>query len=152
MESAFEVVSYAMRYWFIALILVVLIALIYISYKEYQQKKYVMTELEQFAGYMQITGGPREFIGDRFGLAEENVIGSAQGCDIIIPDRSILPHHAKIYQKDDDFYLVPAKGADTKINGRRAVNSHKLKTGDKLSFGTVDLRVYFKRTRIGNDH
>ncbi|MEA4853781.1 MAG: FHA domain-containing protein [Christensenella sp.] len=152
MDSTFEIVSYAMRYWFIAIVLIILIAVIYISYKEYQQKKYVMTEINQFAGYMQIIGGPREFLGDRFGLADENEIGSAQNCDIAVPDRSILPRHAHIYRQDDDFYLEPASGADTKINGRRAINAHKLKTGDKVSFGNVDMRVYFKRTRIGNDN
>ncbi|BDF59411.1 hypothetical protein CE91St36_22280 [Christensenellaceae bacterium] len=152
MEQAFEVASYAMRYWFIALVLVILIAVIYISYKEYQQKKQVMTQVGQFGGYMQIIAGPEEFIGDRFGLTPVSNIGSAGNCDIILPDRTVAPRHAVIYQDGDDYYIQPTGKAETRINDRRAVNTHKLKTGDKLTFGRISLRIYFKRTRIGNDH
>ena len=154
MEQAFEVASYAMRYWFIALVLVILIAVIYISYKEYQQKRQVMTQVGQFGGYMQIIAGPQEFIGDRFGLTQENSIGSADACDIVLPDRTVAPRHAVIFFEDDDYYIKPSDRAETKINDRRASSTHKLKTGDKLSFGDVSMRIYFKRTRIGigNDH
>lgn len=153
MESAYEVAAYALRYWFIAAVLAILIAVIYISYKEYQQKKYVMSEIGQFDGYAKIIGGPREFVGDRFGLREENTIGSDARCDIVLPDQTVRRNHALIYREGDNYYLQPAEKAPTKINGRKAVNAHKLKTGDALSFGDVEMRVYFKRTRIGNhDH
>ena len=152
MESAYEVAAYALRYWFIAAVLVILIAVIYISYKEYQQKKFVMTEISQFGGYMKIIGGPREFIGDRFGLRENNTIGSDSRCDIVLPDRTVKKNHAAIFQDGDDYYLEPAAKAPTKINGRRAVNAHKLKTGDSVSFGDVELRIYFKRTWIEHDN
>ncbi len=152
MEAAYEVVAYALRYWFIAAVLVILIAVIYISYKEYQQKKFVMSEISQFGGYAKIIGGPEDFIGDRFGLREENTIGSSQNCDIVIPDRTVSPNHAIIFKDGDDYYLRPMEKAPTTINGRRAVNTHKLKTGDAMSFGDVQMRIYFKRTRIGNDH
>ncbi len=152
MEQAFEVASYAMRYWFIALVLVILIAVIYISYKEYQQKKQVMTQVNQFGGYMQIIAGPEEFIGDRFGLTQQNSIGSAGNCDIVLPDRTVAPRHALIFAEGDEYYVKPESRTETKINDRRAVNTHKLKTGDKLSFGDISMRIYFKRTRIGNDH
>ena len=152
MESAYEVAAYALRYWFIAAVLVILIAVIYISYKEYQQKKFVMTEISQFGGYMKIIGGPREFIGDRFGLRENNTIGSDSRCDIVLPDRTVKRNHAVIFQDGDDYYLQPGQKAPTKINGRRATTAHRLKTGDAVSFGDVEMRVYFKRTRIENDH
>ena len=51
MEAAYEVVAYALRYWFIAAVLVILIAVIYISYKEYQQEKFVMKEISQYGVY-----------------------------------------------------------------------------------------------------
>lgn len=152
MQSAYEVAAFALRYWFIAAVLAILIAVIYISYKEYQQKKFVMSEIGQFGGYVKIIGGPREFVGDRFGLREENTIGSDARCDIVIPDQSVKHNHAVIFREGDDFYLEPAQKAPTKINGRRATTAHKLKTGDSVSFGDVQMRVYFKRTRIGNDH
>lgn len=151
-ESAYEVAAYALRYWFIAAVLAILIAVIYISYKEYQQKKYVMSEIGQFDGYAKIISGPRDFIGDRFGLREENTIGSDNRCDIVLPDNTVERNHAVIFREGDDYYLEPSKKAPTKINGRRATNAHKLKTGDAVSFGDVEMRVYFKRTRIGNDH
>ena len=152
MDAAYEVVAYALRYWFIAAVLVILIAVIYISYKEYQQKKFVMSEISQFGGYAKIIGGPEEFIGDRFGLRAENTIGSGASCDIVLPDRTVAATHAVIFQDGDDYYLKPIDKAPTKINGRLAINTHKLKTGDAMSFGDVQMRIYFKRTRIGNDN
>lgn len=152
METAYEVAAYALRYWFIAAVVAILIAVIYISYQEYQQKKFVMSEIGQFGGYVKIIGGPREFVGDRFGLREENTIGSDAQCDIVIPDRTVKRSHADIYREGDDYYIRPAEKAPTKINGRRATSTHRLKTGDAVSFGDVETRVYFKRTRIENGH
>ncbi|MEF9988197.1 MAG: FHA domain-containing protein, partial [Christensenella sp.] len=142
MQTAYEITAYALRYWFIAAMLVILIAVIYISYKEYQQKKYVRTELSQFDGYAKVIGGPREFIGDRFGLGVHNSVGSDARCDIVLPDASVRKNHASIFKEDDNYYIEPAAKAPTKINGRIATTAHKLKTGDALLFGDVELRVY----------
>ncbi|MEF9863605.1 MAG: FHA domain-containing protein [Christensenellaceae bacterium] len=152
MGTAYEVVAYALRYWFIFVTLAILIAVIYISYKEYKEKQFVLGEIGRYGGYLEIVGGPAEFLGDRFGLTDENTIGSSKKSDIMIPDETILKAHALIYRQDGELFLSPLDKAATMINGRRATTAHKLKTGDTLSFGDVDMRIYIKRTRISDDH
>jgi len=147
----FETVSYAMRYWFIAVVAVVLIALIYISYKEYNEKKYVKDTMSKFLGYLEIIGGPEEFIGDRFGVRDQNTIGSSRKSDIMLPDDTVLKTHALLYKEGEDIVISPTSSSDTKINGRRASTKHRLKTGDVISIGDVDFALYLKRTRISHD-
>lgn len=150
-ESVYEFAAYVMRYWFIFVIVGILIAVIYISYKEYNEKKYVKGTISKFFGYLEIVGGPEEFMGDRFGVREQNIIGSSQRSDIMLPDASVLKTHASLTMVDGDMVLLPAPKSDTRINGRKAIHSHKLKTGDVVSIGDVDFYVYIKRTRIEND-
>lgn len=43
--------------------------------------------------------------------------------------------------------------AEIKINGRRAVRAHRISTGDIVSFGDIDAKVYLKPRKGGaNDH
>lgn len=147
----YETLSYAMRYWFIFAALAILIALIYISYKEYNEKKYVKNRMSKFLGYVEIIGGPEEFIGDRFGLRDQNIIGSSRRADIMLPDDTVLKTHALLYREDDELVLSPTSRSDTRINGRRASTKHRLKTGDVFSIGDVDFVLYIKRTRVGHD-
>ncbi|HBU12540.1 MAG TPA: hypothetical protein DEB31_07380 [Clostridiales bacterium] len=149
--AIYEVAAYALRYWFIFVIVGILIAAIYISYKQYHEKKYVKGAMSRFFGYLEIVGGPEEFIGDRFGVREQNTIGSAQHTDITLPDPSVLGLHAQLSYEQGDLVLSPQPKSDTKINGRRAAQSHKLKTGDVISIGDVDFYVYIRRTRVGHD-
>lgn len=150
-DSMYEAIAYVMRYWFIFVVVGLLIAMIYISHREISEKKQIKTEMGKYGGYLEIVGGPREFLGDRFGIADQNTIGSAAKADIIIPGRHIEKTHALLYKQGEDLILSPVQKADTKINGRRAISPHALKTGDVITIGNVDLRVYIKRTRLRHD-
>lgn len=149
--AVFEALSYAMRYWFIAIAVGVLIAMIRISYKEYKDKKSVRSELSQYIGFLEIVGGPESFIGDRFGIREISVIGRSTHDDIVLPDPTVEPSHARLYFMDGNLVLEPGRRGDTTINGRRAINRHALKTGDVLGIGDVDFQVHIRRRRVGDD-
>lgn len=138
-----------MRYWFIAVAVGILIAMIAASYKEYKEKKIVKSELSQFLGYLEIVRGPREFIGDRFGIRENNTIGRSDSSDVVLPDPSVARTHAFLYWDRGDLVLEPAgREGETKINGRLAIRRHVLKTGDVVSIGDVDFAVYIRRNRL----
>jgi len=145
----YDAIAYAMRYWFIFVVLGILIAMIVISVREVREKRQALTEIGRYIGYLEIVGGPEEYWGDRFGLREQNMIGSGGLADILIP--TIAKTHAHIYRQDEDLIFEPERGRVTKINGRRATNPHILKTGDVVTLGDVDLRVYLKRTRLHDD-
>lgn len=81
-------------------------------------------------------------------------MGSGKSADIIINDRSVLKNHAMIVRKDKGVMLQPlSEKAEIKINGRRAVRAHRISTGDIVSFGDIDAKVYLKPRKGGaNDH
>jgi hypothetical protein len=147
----YDAVAYAMRYWFIFVVLVILIALIVISARQIKEKKYAMTELGKYFGYVEITDGPKTLIGDRFGLREDNLIGSGGNADIMITGAGLARSHAQIYMEGDVVIFAPEKKRVAQINGRRAVNPHAIKTGDVLSLGKVEMLVYLKRKRLKDD-
>ena len=148
---AYEAVSGAMRYWFLLIVAGILIALIRISYMEYKEKKYVKDTIGKFLGYLEIIGGPDDFLGDRFGIRDFNAIGSSRNADIIIPDDSVHKTHAHIFWEKDEIMIRPKNKSGTMINGRKAIGKHRIRTGDVISIGIVDFYVYIKRTRVGHE-
>lgn len=151
---AYETLSFAMRYWFLIVVIAILVALIYVSYKQYTEKKTVKDTLGQYDGYLEIIRGPAEFLGDKFGIrgGADNLIGSSPDADIIIPDESVAAEHAYLYQGPDSLVLSPTRKGKTKINGRRATRDHQLKTGDVITIGDIDFTLRLKRKRISNDN
>lgn len=148
----YEAFAYAMRYWFIAVAIGILIAMIRISYKEYKSKKQVRTELSRYIGYAEIVGGPDEFIGDKFGLGQVTTIGRSRRADIVLPDETVAGLHCELTFDTRDLIVQPLDGAEIRINRRRAVRPHAIKTGDVISVGDVDLAVYIRKTRVGYEH
>ena len=55
--SVYEAIAFAMRYWFILVIAIILIAVIVISVREYKARKSVMSRMAEFAGFLEIVGG-----------------------------------------------------------------------------------------------
>lgn len=150
--GVYEAFAYAMRYWFIAVAVGVLIAMIRLSYKEYKSKKNVRNELSQYVGYLDIVEGPEEFIHDRFGISERTLIGCADGCDIVLPDPTVGDEHVMLEFDGKRLMVEPLSGYPLKINGRRAVRAHALKTGDEITVGDITLVVYIRKTRVGYDY
>jgi pSer/pThr/pTyr-binding forkhead associated (FHA) protein len=150
--SMYEVVAYIMRYWFVFAMFVILIAVIYASVSEYRQRKYVMEEVGRYVGYLEIESGPEEFIGERRGIEKENTVGRLTRSDICINDYSVAKTHALLYQKGEDLYLSPMGRAITMVNGTRITKPQALRTGDVVTLGEIDVRVFIKRTRLHNDY
>jgi predicted component of type VI protein secretion system len=56
-----------------------------------------------------------------------------------------------MFWEKDERYILPTSNSNTKINGSKAINKHRIRTGDVISIGDVDFYVYIKRTRVGHD-
>ena len=151
-NGIYEAMAYIMRYWFIFVIAVVLIAVITASAKEYQEKKRVLARVGVLKGYLEVVGGPNEWIGERLGIKEENIIGRNSGSDIYLNDMSVEKAHALLYKENEDIVLSPLSNMPVYVNNWEIQESTKLKTGDVLSFGDIDLKIFIKRTRIKNDY
>lgn len=150
--SVYEVVAYAMRYWFVFATCVILIAVIWASVSEYRQRKNILEEVDSYVGYLEITAGPEGWIGNRLGLRAQNTVGRHAKSDICLDDHSIAKSHALVYKAGDDLLISPEGKAETQVNGRAVESPHILRTGDVLSLGDIELRVFIKRTRLQNDY
>ena len=150
--SVYEAVAFAMRYWFVFVMFVILIAVIYASVSEYRQRKYIMEEVGQYVGYLEIKSGPEDFIGDRHGIKVEKTLGRLAKSDICIDDYSVAKTHALLFKKGDDLFLSPMGRAATMVNGKKILKPQILKTGDMITLGEVDARVFIKRTRLQNGY
>jgi hypothetical protein len=80
----------------------------------------------------------------------EQVLGKADDCDIVIPgDPDVLPHHAAILRKGDDYIVEPRDGPAL-VRGTREyapVDSHTLEHKDRLQLGKT--RFTFLSERKG---
>ncbi len=150
-STLYDMISYAMRYWFLLLTGIMLFAIIFVSRAEYRQRKSVLGEVSQYIGYLEIVSGVPEEKGVRIGIARDNTVGSGKSADIIIQDDSVDKAQALLYKKGNKVILSPLSKSNTKINGRRAVKAHRIFTGDILSFGNVDTRVFLRQGYGNND-
>jgi len=151
-SQVYEAIAFAMRYWFIIAMIVILLAVIIVSVKEYKTRKTVITRMEEFLGYIEIVYGNDDLIGAKYGICDENIIGSSQSADICINDDSIKKTHAMIYRKGEDLYLSVINKASVLVNGSPAEKAYTLKTGDIVSLGNIDVCIFLKRKRVGDDY
>ena len=150
--SVYEAIASAMRYWFILAMAVVLIAVIVVSVKEYKVRKSVLSRMAVFLGYLEIVKGSEDLIGEKFGICDENTLGSAYGCDICLPDKGVKKKHALVYYRDGGIFIQPLGRCVVLVNDELVRDAYALKTGDIISLGSIELRVFLKRKRVGNDY
>lgn len=146
----YEVLAFAMRYWFIIVFAVILIAVAMVSFSEYRQRRFVMREVGRYIGYLEIEEGPEELIGERIGIEAENSIGRSRRASICIEDRSLNKTHALLYKQDGRVYLSPMASGLAKINGRKASRTHVVKSGDIINLGDIEMRLFLKEDSHGN--
>lgn len=69
-------------------------------------------------------------------------IGSLPGCDFVVKDRRISPHHAEIRQVLDRWFVAPLDpSAQVFINGQTVRTQARVNAGDTLTFGTATFTV-----------
>lgn len=69
-------------------------------------------------------------------LGDVCMIGRSLICGVIIQDCTASRLHARIERQDEDFLLVDLGSANgTFVNGRRIVEQHTLRDGDKIGIG-----------------
>ncbi len=91
-----------------------------------------------------ITGGQ---YGRKFTLTNRtNSVGSGAGCDMVVHDRYLEPHHAEIRQMLDRWFIVPTKpnAGGISVNGMIIRSQARLNPGDKLTLGTVTYEVDYE--------
>lgn len=142
--SIYKVLAAGMKYWFLCLAVLIVMLLISVSKKEYRERRAVLGEIGQYVGYLEIVGGLPEAQGMRIGVARDNTIGSGRSADIVIRHSSVQRAHALLYMQNGKLILSPLAKGITQINGRQANQAYAVHTGDVISFGRVETRVFIR--------
>jgi hypothetical protein len=67
-------------------------------------------------------------------------VGRLPGCTLPIPIQAVSREHAKIYQRDGDWFVVDLNSSNgTRVNGTK-VTRHRLTDGDEIELGEVKIR------------
>lgn len=146
----YQAVAYAMRYWFVFVILAILLCVIIVSIAEYRDRKKVMANAQSYIGYLDVvyTSADNLMEGDRFALAESNVIGSSCGCNIVINDAGVQKKHLKIYSKKGGVVVDIYTPGSAQLNGRAVKHEEPVFSGDILLIGETALKVHLKGERV----
>ncbi len=141
-SAVYDAVAYAMRYWFLILIALMLLTLIAVSFSEYRRRRSVMDIVDTTVGYLEVLSGDGDTVGTRIGLMADNLIGSGRRSDVIINDPDVERAHARITMDGEEMTITPIGKAEFKINGRLATKAHRIFTGDLLTFGGIMMTVH----------
>jgi len=146
----YEAVAFALRYWFIFVVIAILVCVIIVSVAEYRDKKRIMYYAGTYIGYLEVVfskGGDTQ-TGDRFTLALENEIGSSSQCNIVIKEEGVMKKHAKIYAQGKDVILKAVDSGITQLNGRPVKEEISIRPGDIILIGDTALMVHLKEVNI----
>lgn len=87
-----------------------------------------------------VSGG--DLAGKEFTVGNEATIGRGQGCQVQLPDSMVSQLHARLF-RDNKGLSVEDLGSTngTYLNGRKVGGPARLKKGDRIKVGPVELEV-----------
>jgi pSer/pThr/pTyr-binding forkhead associated (FHA) protein len=87
-----------------------------------------------------ITGGALK--GKEFKVADEATIGRGAGCQVMLPEPMVSQLHARLFRSGKDLQVEDLGSTNgTFLNGRKIGPAAKLKKGDRIRVGPVELEV-----------
>lgn len=89
-----------------------------------------------------------ELAGQRWTIAsEEFLIGRGHDCDIILPERQVSRHHAKILHRDGGYHLQDLDSKNgTHLNGKQVKGTAPIQDGDE-----IQIALCVKMLFVGTD-
>lgn len=78
-------------------------------------------------------------VGTTFELANQNILGNGAKCNIRLTGKSISEEHARIYQKNNAFFIIPVVPGTLQINAQPLRQERKIIHGDMITIGDVML-------------
>ncbi len=122
-EDSANIVFLSLAYFFLLLVLVSIL----LDLRKARDKMEAWLELEP--------QDPKENP-QKFTLEGEVVIGRSQEADIFLSDRRVSSRHARVYLKDNHFYLEDLGSTNgTLVNGLPIKAPYRLEIGDKITIG-----------------
>lgn len=147
--GAYENIAFIMRYFFLALFVILVIGLVLVSFNEYREKKRIMAFAGYYIGFAEVVySDDEDYIKARFGISIETSIGSSNKSDIIISGDGVLKKHASIIKKDNKVFIIPNQNAVIQVNGQKVKIKHTLSSGDIVLIGGTALLIHLKEEAV----
>ena len=81
--------------------------------------------------------------GQRWSLnKDELIIGRGADCDVMIDDKTVSRHHAKIVRETDKWLLVDTSKNGVHVNGQAVQEKHELQDSDVIAIATAAKLVF----------
>jgi pSer/pThr/pTyr-binding forkhead associated (FHA) protein len=137
----YNILSWTVRYLFIALIyyfIFNIIRLIYLdiySIKNRQKAAFNSPYLKLINRKEQLDFPIQEF----YDLQDVITIGRGKKNDIQIPDKFVSSHHAKITMDEEEYFMEDLESVNGSfVNGVQIQDAVKLKNGDRIGIGEIE--------------
>jgi pSer/pThr/pTyr-binding forkhead associated (FHA) protein len=87
-----------------------------------------------------VSAGP--FANKEFTVASEATVGRGQGCQVQLNDPMVSQLHARLFRSDRGLHVEDLGSTNgTYLNGRKVGGPARLKKGDRVRVGPVELEV-----------
>lgn len=85
---------------------------------------------------------PAESVGRRYPLGDEITVGRAAGCQVTVDDTYVSQLHARVFQRDGQYYVEDLGSTNgTYLNRVKVAGPMLMHKGDRLQVGNTVLEV-----------
>lgn len=89
---------------------------------------------------LRVVSGP--LANKEFTVGSEATLGRGQGCQVQLPDPMVSQLHARLFRSDKGLHIEDLGSTNgTYLNGRKVGAAARLKKGDRVRVGPIELEV-----------
>lgn len=146
----YEIIALAARYWFVALVAVIVLVSFAWMWQDRRVDHRRRAELPDagMIGYLEVLAGSGELeVGTLISVPREGILGAIRGCDVSIPAPGVKAIHGDYeFLEGKGVLLRPRKGCTLTVDGitlahRSDISAHPLPHHGVLTVGEVSLRL-----------
>ena len=137
--SLYELLALAMRYWFIALLGLIVFLLAQSFIREWRIERAVQRRIADaaylFALRLVSSEDKRLKRGTRLYLEGDSLLGRSRGCDLCLHTRALQRRHLVLHPERDRVLLYPEGSALVSIDGEHVRRGDELKPHQRVQVG-----------------
>lgn len=142
--TLYGLIAYIARYWFIALMIVIIWRAIHWLKYDADRKAIVKSMLPDagFIGEWAVLYGGDLLRNDApISATRDGWIGSARACDVRVHAKGIPKRAARFYLKRDGLHLLPQKSGFIEVDGAPVLQEAVLRHGATMTLGGITLQL-----------
>lgn len=148
--SWYEILSLAMRYWFVLLGVLIVVRSFLWLWKDHcikAKKRRSLPDAGSIGEFVVESDAPSLPCGTLLPVPAEGTLGSIRSCDIVVPAPEVLPRHLDVtFRNGSGLFLIPGRGCVCYADGHEILTrqdgaAHPLQHNSILEVGQARLRL-----------